>query len=1063
MSPRRPRPGPEQPATVELPPNDAFATASTTRPAEPTRAPAKRTRRTKPASTAPAPAGQGDAEPTESTRDRYGRGFRDRGGVDLWANSSQGVHYWAVPASDDPDEPEAELWALSLATEDATPQLMRTFPRPRAVVLHEGERRALVRTRDGVDVMVTADQEDRHQWLGRCGGRRPGTRREQDIIGEGFACLKERVPVWDPKIRADADGRLSLPPRGVQPPGWQAMSPEVKPDAARDVWAEWLALAVRQPGGTLVHLAAAVIDSLYLGHDRRQSHTIDVVSRDLHIGKSVGLQCCGAIVGDPDVVVMPLDAASPISVATLGGQVGFGSLFLDESQLFDGSAQDRGLMVFRLAQTGRRLRAQSDGSAIRQALPFTGVTVITGNLRFVDPVTLESQMPGLARRYLVFTPSRETPVTASDIDATELVTLARRAAGHLAPMVLDAVTAPEHHAAHVAYWRELQDTYPAESPEVLRLFAGHLAGARALDVTLGVGMPAGVNAVDSVREHIRAWIRDGGGGDMRPLHVKFLDDVREHIAIRPEQWPTPEQYAAHQRPDLATRDDESDPAAGRSIREPVGIRWPDGQRFAILGKPALRRLCELFGILDTDAVLAGLRDAGWLHRAASTAREGDLQANVNVARLAGAKVQARVYDIRAAWQAPGDDDDQSDGPAPDDPAGPAVTEPPAAPVGPLDPFTHAQVPDEPQSPSASASGPVPARAAEHPRQARNGSQRGAGDRPEWMPDRLRRGSDGSWRDVVATVNRLMDTQDKRGRAQVHRHPYPKDRDVPEPLRLRGRGMGTSVHEGAHNWTDPELAPGTAVTVLDRNAAYLAALGTAELPIAGLTAYDGRGPAKQAGVHRLAGMPELTAAGAGLPHPLGQLTADRDGGPLWIPSGTLRLADDQARAGIITPPDVVESLTGAPLQRGRSAVARWEWMARALRDERARAIEAGDADTESFLKAVYAVLVSTAGESTANTRVWRPELPPIVRSTAAANLWRQAAKLRAAGVRVVALTGTDEIHVAAEPGAVFAALGQDGKPVVVEGRGLAEIKVKGGYVVGPDGDPVDVWEGSRHGE
>jgi hypothetical protein len=328
-------------------------------------------------------------------------------------------------------------------------------------------------------------------------------------------------------------------------------------------------------------------------------------------------------------------------------------------------------------------------------------------------------------------------------------------------------------------------------------------------------------------------------------------------------------------------------------------------------------------------------------------------------------------------------------------------------------------------------------------------------RPAWMPGKIRRTADGEgYRDVIATVNRLLAEQEMHARIPVLSHPYPVGSDtIPGVLKLRGRGRGTGVHEGKHSWF-ADLPEGTRVIILDRNAAFLAAIGTALLPIGPVARYDGRGPDRQVGVHRLESWPETTADG---PHPLGQPTVDRASGPLWIPTPTLQLADQAAAAGVITAPVVVESWTAPPLQPGKPATTRWEWVASQVGAVRDRALAEGDAQAAGFLKPLYSCLVSTAGESTGNTALWRPELPPIFRGMAAANLYRVAAKLQAAGVKLAAITGTDEIHTVGTAEDVWSARTADGKPVVVEGKSLSQIKVKGGYTVGPNGTRINEWE------
>ncbi|MFI0875120.1 acyltransferase [Streptomyces parvus] len=90
----------------------------------------------------------------------------------------------------------------------------------------------------------------------------------------------------------------------------------------------------------------------------------------------------------------------------------------------------------------------------------------------------------------------------------------------------------------------------------------------------------------------------------------------------------------------------------------------------------------------------------------------------------------------------------------------------------------------------------------------------------------------------------------------------------------------------------------------------------------------------------------------------------------------------------------------------------------------------------YVKSMYSKFVSTVGESTANRDIRRPDWMHIIRSQAFANLWLKAYKAHSAGLTVVEMSGTDELHVAG-----------DWRQVFPEGRDLAQVKAKSIYTLG----------------
>ncbi|WP_373561523.1 hypothetical protein [Streptomyces sp. gb14] len=100
--------------------------------------------------------------------------------------------------------------------------------------------------------------------------------------------------------------------------------------------------------------------------------------------------------------------------------------------------------------------------------------------------------------------------------------------------------------------------------------------------------------------------------------------------------------------------------------------------------------------------------------------------------------------------------------------------------------------------------------------------------------------------------------------------------------------------------------------------------------------------------------------------------------------------------------------------------------------RPEAIAAGDVLTLEYVKAMYGKFVSTMGESVHNREMVRPDWMHLIRSQAFALHCGRAYKAHQAGLDVVALKHTDELHVTG-----------DWRRVFTEGRGVSELKVKQG--------------------
>ncbi|MEU5162720.1 dihydrolipoamide S-succinyltransferase [Streptomyces sp. NPDC020875] len=251
------------------------------------------------------------------------------------------------------------------------------------------------------------------------------------------------------------------------------------------------------------------------------------------------------------------------------------------------------------------------------------------------------------------------------------------------------------------------------------------------------------------------------------------------------------------------------------------------------------------------------------------------------------------------------------------------------------------------------------------------------------------------------------------------------------LQKRSQKGTDHIWEGRPKWRATDLHQAAQaghitlhVTALDINGAYLAALKT-WLPIGRLThtRHTTHDP-KRAGLHHITPPPWTITD---LPSPLG---ARQQPGPLWITEPTLRLLLRCAGQGLCEAPVIHESWTSG------ASEGLLEKLRRALAEGRKAAIEDQDDLTLDYIKAMYSKFVSTIGESTANREIRRPDWMHIIRSQAFANLWMKAYKAHAAGLTVVEMSGTDELHIAGDWQSVFA-----------YGRDLSQVKPKHTYSLG----------------
>ncbi|WP_329182791.1 helix-turn-helix domain-containing protein [Actinacidiphila glaucinigra] len=274
---------------------------------------------------------------------------------------------------------------------------------------------------------------------------------------------------------------------------------------------------------------------------------------------------------------------------------------------------------------------------------------------------------------------------------------------------------------------------------------------------------------------------------------------------------------------------------------------------------------------------------------------------------------------------------------------------------------------------------------------------------------------------------LLDATRKGGRYDVVAHPW-----IPDILRKQSARGPDQIWEARPKWTRLHLPTGLhEVVSLDINGAYLSALKT-HLPIGQLEHSTGNThDRRRAGVHLIT-PPQWDHEDA-LPSPLG----NRDEpGPLWVTEPTLRLLLRLSGPtyGLCEAPVIHESFTSGATEN------LLEKFRIALKDARDRAIEEDDEVTGEYVKAMYSKFVSTMGESTYNRELNRPDWMHLIRSQAFANLWMKAYKAHEAGLTVVSVQGTDELHVVGDWHRVF-----------TEGRGVTEVKVKDVYTLGTEPD------------
>ncbi|MFD8817343.1 transcriptional regulator, partial [Streptomyces sp. NPDC059627] len=280
------------------------------------------------------------------------------------------------------------------------------------------------------------------------------------------------------------------------------------------------------------------------------------------------------------------------------------------------------------------------------------------------------------------------------------------------------------------------------------------------------------------------------------------------------------------------------------------------------------------------------------------------------------------------------------------------------------------------------------------------------------------------RRAIPDAMALLDACRTGARYDIVGHP-----PLPGILRKKSAHGADEVWEARPHWTRIEAPPGTAseVTALDINGAYLSALKT-HLPLGALEYSTGNVHSRRrSGIHLIT--PPEWDHHPYLPNPLGNR---EEPGPVWVTEPTLRLLQRLATepyGPLCDPPVIHESFTSGSTEQ------LFEKFRQILRDAREKAITEDDEVTLEYVKSMYSKFVSTMGESNYNRELYRPDWMHIIRSQAFVNLWLKAHKAHTAGLAVMRVMGTDELHIAG-----------DWRQVFTEGRDVAQVKVKDVYTL-----------------
>ncbi|MFD5342241.1 helix-turn-helix domain-containing protein [Streptomyces anulatus] len=376
---------------------------------------------------------------------------------------------------------------------------------------------------------------------------------------------------------------------------------------------------------------------------------------------------------------------------------------------------------------------------------------------------------------------------------------------------------------------------------------------------------------------------------------------------------------------------------------------------------------------------------------------------------------------------------------------PATTTPPAPAPAVTAPVPAADAAPAPVAPSPVPVSPVPARVPTRPQRRTKSAERAQADLLEVIRDAVheeaeRAGGDEEAAAAALEKRAVPDVMDLFAETRAgSRYEYTAYPTLPDILHKPTKKRPDEIWEARPRFRNPDYSMRAAradikATALDTNAAYLSSM-KCWLPIGRLehtNGADGVNP-KRAGVHLITPAPWTHPD---LPDPIG----DRDEpGALWVTDATLRLLLRLSgpKHGLTEAPEIHESWTSGATENFLDALRK---LLAAAREE---ALTTQDALLETYVKSMYSKFVSTMGESDTNRKIYRPDWMHNVRAQAHANLWSKAYKAHQGGLGIVAMLGTDELHVTGDPWTVF-----------TQGRALSQMKVKysdakasGEYMVG----------------
>lgn len=227
----------------------------------------------------------------------------------------------------------------------------------------------------------------------------------------------------------------------------------------------------------------------------------------------------------------------------------------------------------------------------------------------------------------------------------------------------------------------------------------------------------------------------------------------------------------------------------------------------------------------------------------------------------------------------------------------------------------------------------------------------------------------------------------------------------------------NVYVPTWNWTSPhEFPEGEAVTVLDVNAAYLSAMGSARIAHSHLvhTGHHDRLPAARdvaPGYYKIT-VPYWSFAGT-IVHPLGDSTRVQTEPALWVAAPTLILLIELADEGHLGYFEILDAHTAEVITDFRS----WSERLRSIRNECMDRVEMSQTDThrlqeiaryDAFKTGYSAALSMMLTGEKCHTR--RPDWAHTIYAQHAASTWRKAWRWTFTGRPLVAMGAVDEIAV-----------------------------------------------------